>query len=222
MPSKILHSKHSAQHKDNANRVVIDLEENDISKYLRDERFIPHEVTNDKHLSAIVISIVLLVCFTVISIAQMIQWKPLDNFIAFQDIQRNFNNWQSILGDYQSLESNKIKTLIPSMNNYNLVSCIDYGTYYLPMFFNAITIDGEGLLLPAAVRRGNGDGWAVTKSSPNDQAALQQCMYIASELSDTTVTCGIDMYNKLGYGGYLNKGHWCNTARDLLYNYYRI
>ena len=204
------------------NQVVIDLKSKDLSTLITDKRHIPHEVSNAKQLTSVILGIVLLTCFTVISIAQMLQWKPLDNFIAFQDIQRNFNNWTVILSDYQNLESNKIKTLVPSMSNYSQVVCIDYGTYYMPMFFNTITIEDKTLLLPAAVRRGNGDGWAVTKSDNNDPAALQQCMYIASELSDVVITCGLDMYNKLGYGGYLNKGHWCNKAKDLLYNFYRV
>lgn len=203
------------------NRVIIDLESADLSKLITDQRHIPYEVSNSKQFVSMALAIGLLVVFTIVSIAQMIQWQPLDNFIAFQDIQRNFNTWTKVLGDYQSLESNKIKTLIPSMSNYNQVVCIDYGAFYMPMFFNDITIENTSLLLPAAVRRGNGDGWAVTKSSTNDPAALQQCLYVASELSDSVVTCGVDMYNKLGYGGYLNQGHWCNTARDLLYNNYK-
>ncbi len=204
-----------------SNRLVIDLEAEDISTLVRDERYIPHEIANTHQFQSMAMAIGLLIVFTIVSLAQMLQWKPLDNFIAFQDIQRNFNTWTSVLREYQSLESNKINTLIPSMSNYDQVTCIDYGNYYMPAFFNSIILDDEHLLLPAAVRRGNGDGWAVTKSSNNDPAALQQCLYVASELSDTVVTCGIDMYNKLGYGGYLNKSHWCNKARDLLYNAYK-
>lgn len=204
-----------------SNKIVIDLQTTDLSKLILDERNIPLEINNSKQLLSVIIGIALMITFSIISVAQILRWTPLDNFIAFQDIQRNFNNWTKILSDYQTLESNKIKNLVPLMSNYNNIACIDYGTFYLPIFFSNITLDGQTYLLPTAVRRGNGDGWSVTKSDSNDPAALQQCLYVASELSDNTITCGIDMYNKIGYGGFLNKGHWCNTAKDLLYNYYK-
>lgn len=203
------------------NQVTIDLEAKDITNLVKDERFIPYKITNDNKFFSMAIAIGLVIIFTLVSVAQMIEWKPIDNFIAFQDIQRNFNNWTSVINDFQTLESNKIQTLVSSMSNYNQVTCVDYGAYYIPLFFNNITINSQNFLLPAAVRRGNGDGWSVTKSSTNDPAAFQQCLYVASELSDSTVTCGLDMYNKLGYGGYLNQGHWCNTARDKLYAIYK-
>lgn len=189
---------------------------------VNDIKHIPQELSNKKEFLFTFISIGLLIIFTLLSIAQTLPWKPLDNFLAFQDIQRNFNKWNSIISQYQILESNKIVALKPSMSNYNRVMCVDYGTFYIPIFFNDLTLNGESRTLPAAIRRGNGDGWTVTKSSNNDTAAYQQCLYVASEYIDSVITCGTDMYNKLGYGGYLNSGHWCNTARDKLYQLYHI
>lgn len=202
------------------NKVIIDLGQQDIKSLVQESRYIPHEVDNRRSLYSIATGVVLLIVFTLISIAQMLEWKPLDNFIAFQDIQRNFNNWNKVISNYEELQSHEIQALVAGLSNYSNFVCIDYGSYYLPAHFKSSSIDNTLRILPSAVRRGNGDAWAVTKSAGIDTAAYQQCLYVASELSDREITCGSDMYNKLGYGGFLNQGHWCNNAKDLLYQYY--
>jgi hypothetical protein len=196
------------------NKVVINMKPQMASEAIKSYSYIPHEVVDTNELIVEVVAVGLILILTILSIAQMIKWEPLDTFLAFQDIQRNFNKWPSILSDYEILESNKISNLKIYMKNYNTITCVDYGTYYIPAYFQS----SNGLLLPTAIRRGNGDAWMITKSDPNDQAAYQQCLYLASEMSNNTITCGSDMYNKLGYGGYLNNGHWCNSIRDKLYN----
>lgn len=206
-----------------SDRLVIDLDSVDPSKAITDTRYIPQIVYNNKNFLIISTTIILLILFSLLSIAQILPWTPLDNFIAFQDIQKNFNKWSKVIDDFQVLESNKITNLKPYMRNYNQLACIDYGSFYLPITFSNYTgSDGKTLILPTAVRRGNGDGWMVTKSDVNDPAAYQQCLYVASEASDNLISCGLDMYNKLGYGGYLNSGHWCNEARSKLYTYYKV
>lgn len=210
-----------------SNKIIINLEPTSANDAINTIRNIPLEVTNRSNIITSIITIILLGVFTLVSVAQVIQWKPLDTFIAFQDIQRNFNRWRKTIEDYEVTESNRIKSLIPSMSNFNQFTCVDYGTFYIPITFmnnyrGAERQHNDGkLLLPTAVRRGNGDGWAVTKSASVDPSALQQCLYVASERSDSLITCGSDMYNKLGYGGYFNQGHWCNVARDKLYNVYK-
>jgi len=201
-----------------SNIITIDLEPQVATEAIKSLAYLPHRVIDTNNLMVSGVSIFIMVCLTLIAIAQIIKWKPMDTFLAFQDIQRNFNKWSSIIATYQQLESNKITNLTPSMSNYNSISCVDYGTFYIPAYFAS----NNGLLLPTAIRRGNGDAWMVIKSDPKDPAALQQCLYLASEMSSNTVTCGSDMYSKLGYGGYLNNGHWCNSIRDKLYDLYKV
>ena len=198
------------------NKVVIDLKPQMLSEAIKSLSYVPHEVIDTNELIVKTVAIGIILLLTIISIGQITKWEPIDTFVAFQEIQTNFNKWPSIVSQYEVLESNKIITLKPYMSNYNNIVCTDYDTFYIPMFFQTV----NGLMLPTAVRRGNGDGWIITKSSKVDTAAYQQCLYLASEMSSNLITCGSDMYNKIGYGGYLNNGHWCNEARDKLYNIY--
>lgn len=179
-------------------------------------------IVDKQNILVVTVAIMFVIGFVIMSMLQIYRWQPLDIIKAYEDIQDNFNRWQSVLVDYQQLESNKISGLVPYMEDYRNFTCVDYGSFYIAIKFDTYTYSDNNLLLPIAVRRGDGDAWLVTKSATNDPAAYQQCLYLISERSDNTITCGVDMYNKLGYGGYLNSGHWCNLARDNLYQAYQI
>jgi hypothetical protein len=162
------------------------------------------------------LSLVSIVLFSgivvIIGLLQLSDYEPIATVNKFQIIQSNFSSQYSLVKDYEKLEVAKMQNLVPSMRNYQNYQCIDYGSYILPLRVNPISF------LPEAIRRGNGDGWQIQKSGNVDVPAQQFCSFLIMEYGSNTISCGLDMYEKLGYGGYLNNLHWCKSARQLLYN----
>ena len=161
--------------------------------------------------------VLIIVILSVICYLQLSGWTPLDNVFAYESILKNFNKWGRLVSAYEQTQSLQNNTLVPYMKDYFKLVCVDTGLSYIPMAFQL----ENNLLLPAAVRRGDGDAWQVTKSAPTDTAAYQQCLYVALNKADKMITCGSQMYELLSYPGYMNSGHWCNAATSLLYNKYK-
>jgi hypothetical protein len=181
---------------------IVDLR--DIKNY--NEFYLPNR------LAMFIMVIVFSVCIVGVSVLQLSDWEPIYTVNRFQTIQTNFTSQYSLISEYQKLEAAKMQNILPSMNNHEFYQCVDYGSYIIPMRVNPITF------LPQAIRRGNGDAWLIQKSATKDIGASQFCEFSIMQYGSNTIQCGLDMYDALGYGGYMNNGHWCTSARQKLYN----
>lgn len=170
------------------------------------------EFYKPNRLSMIMMVLIFSAIIVFVSLLQLSDWEPIYTINRFQAIQSNFTSSYSLISEYQKLESAKMQNILAGMQNYELYQCVDYGSFIIPMRVNPKTF------LPEAIRRGNGDGWAIQKSASNDIGASQFCTFIIMQYGSNTIQCGLDMNDKLGYGGYLNNGHWCESARQTIYN----
>ena len=125
-------------------------------------------------------------------------------------------SWHNNIIEKTGIETNRGKRVALEINNNAIYSFqpYDFGTYYTALRLNSATY------LPEFIRRGNGDIWKVNKAADKDTSALQFTKYLIYTNSSNTITCGLDMYNKLGYGGYFNSNHPCQLALDVLLQYY--
>ncbi|CCD83249.1 subunit of the poxvirus multiprotein entry-fusion complex [Squirrelpox virus] len=157
-------------------------------------------------------------CFFVLVLAAsaVLLWLQVsDNGVVteltrYARIKESVRGLRPLVQGKADMESDRGRQL--AANNKSLLDfhCVDFGAYYLPTRLDKSTF------LPQAVRRGEGDGWMVTKAAPNDVAAKQFCEYVLRTRSDSVITCGPEMMRELGYSGYYEGPHWCAAFHDLL------
>lgn len=165
-----------------------------------------------KDRGLIFISCILIAISIIIFTIQIFNPEMLRQIMKCKRIQKNVSKWSKIINEITSVEITKGKQVALQINNSGFdYKCYDYGPYYIPFKLNPLTY------LPEAIRRGNGDGWVISKSSDVDLPALQFCKYIILKYPSNTITCGMDMFDKIKYSGYFEVGHWCSTALDKIY-----
>jgi len=165
-----------------------------------------------KDRGLIIISCFFIIISVIIFLIQSFNLNAISEVKTCRRIQNNVNRWGNTINDItdSNVITGKQKALQIVTDGFNY-QCYDYGIYYLPMKLNNTTY------LPEAIRRGNGDGWMIHKSDTIDTSALQFCSYVIVKYNGNTITCGSDMYNKIEYSGWLETGHWCQSALDKVY-----
>ena len=185
------------------NYKIVDGEKSDLNYEIKHSNV--KVMSKDRGL--VYVTCILIFTSLIIFILQVFDIDIIKQLRLCKRIQRNVNTWQGVINNIT--ESNIIagKQLALKINASGLnFYCYDYGSFYLPMRLNPNTY------LPEAIRRGNGDGWSIAKAATIDPSANQFCTYVISKYSTNTITCGTDMYSKIQYSGWLETGHWCQTA----------
>lgn len=140
------------------------------------------------------------------------EWQPLKTLEKFKRIKRNMNSWTSIVNEKTGIEINKGRNLYltkPSVSNFQ---CIDFGNYYVPGRISSSTY------LPEFIRRGTSGPWVINKADKEDLSAHQFCKFLLNKYItkstnlDNLITCGIDMYEKIGFSGYFMLNSPCEGA----------
>lgn len=151
------------------------------------------------------------------TILENFDWAPLLNLKKFKRIKKNMNLWTDIMEEKTGIEINKGKLLYLTNPQVAEFQCLDYGDYYVPGRLSNTSY------LPEFIRRGNSGPWIIQKANKSDPSAQQFCKYLLNKYiissqnnSDNVITCGIDMFNKLGYGGYFISNSPCEKAIEIL------
>lgn len=144
------------------------------------------------------------------------EWQPLKTLEKFKRIKKNMNSWTSIVNEKTGIEINKGRYLYLTKPSVSDFQCIDYGSYYVPGRISSSTY------LPEFVRRGGSGPWVINKADENDLSSLQFCKFLLNKYVtkssnlDNLITCGIDMFDKIGYSGYFILNSPCeNTIKAL-------
>ncbi|QRY18957.1 ORF-87 [Teiidae poxvirus 1] len=159
--------------------------------------------------STILFFFLLLVISVVLFFLQISNNRFFNNLAKYVRIKKNLSSWKPLVIQKSKINGELGKHAALNRPDLLRFKCMDFGNYILP-----IRLNGNNFL-PEAVRRGEGDGWMVKKAGKEDPAAEQYCEYILNNYKDT-ITCGNQMFNILGYSGYFETGHWCQTYLDLI------
>lgn len=178
-------------------RSVIEIEENGLNYKKIDTKFF----NKTKFIFLIILIFIIFLISVLVCILQNFDWEPLKNLNTFKRIKKNMNSWNTIVNEKTGIEINKGKLLYLSKPDVINFSCIDYGLYYTAGRLN------DSNFLPQFIKRGNSGPWVVKKASSVDESAKQFCEFllvknINKNINDILITCGKDMYDKIGYSGY--------------------
>ncbi|ABQ43548.1 hypothetical protein [Tanapox virus] len=157
-------------------------------------------------------------CFFVIilSASVLLFWFQVSKNSFFSElakyvrIKNSVKGWRPLVESKTKLESDRGRLISSDRNDLYVFNCLDYGPYFV-----AARIDKKSFL-PQAIRRGDGDAWMIKKSNKVDLSAQQFCEHIIKSNYDNTITCGLDMMDKVGYSGYFMESHWCSDFYNLL------
>lgn len=146
------------------------------------------------------------------SILQYFEWKPLMVIQKFKRIKKNMTSWDNITKNKTAIESNKGRLLYLSNKNVSNLQCLDFGNYY------AVGRLSKQEYLPEFIKRGNSGPWVIKKANVIDESAKQFCNYVLNKYSDNLITCGLKMYEELGYSGYFSNDSPCENALNIFLN----
>jgi len=148
---------------------------------------------------------------TVVFLLYLMEWEPLIQLTILKRIKNNVQGWIKLITEKTAIESNKgrILSLQLPISVYDF-DCYDIGLAYVALRLNRTSF------LPEFIMRGVGDVWNFRKASEIDKSAEQFCRFIIMTDSSNIQTCGISMFNSLGYSGYFENNHPCSNALDIL------
>lgn len=167
----------------------------------------------------IILIILFIIFFLSVTYSLLInfEWEPLKTLEKFKRIKKNMNSWTSIVNEKTGIEINKGRYLYLTKPSVADFQCLDYGSYYVPGRLSPTSF------LPEFVRRGNSGPWVINKAtSGEDLSALQFCKYLLNKYVtqsnnlNNLITCGVDMYDQLGYSGYFINNSPCENAIKVL------
>lgn len=196
-------------------RTTIVFNENEISY----EKLTKQTINTNSVFLILFLTFVIFLISVIFSLVRGFEWEPFMVLEKFKRIKKNMNSWSSIISEKTGLEINKGRLLYltkPSVNNFQ---CMDYGSFYVPGHLSSASF------LPEFIRRGNSGPWIINKAnSDSDPSALQFCKFLLdkyvtkSNNLDNLITCGTDMFKKMGYGGYFIANSPCERAIEVLTN----
>lgn len=140
------------------------------------------------------------------SILQYFEWEPLTVLQKFKRIKKNMTFWDNITKNKTAIESDKGRLLYLSNKNVTKLQCLDFGNYYM-----IGRLSSENYL-PEFIKRGNSGPWMIQKANTEDPAASQFCNFVLNKYNDNIITCGLKMYQELGYSGYFMNNSPCEKA----------
>ena len=196
---------------DKHSETIIGLENN----HFRYDKLSRQTVSKDKfYIIFIFIVLIFIISFSY-TVLFSFEWEPLMVLEKYKRIKKNTNSWMSILYEKTGIEVNKGKLLYLSKPDVSNWQCLDISSYYVPVRISPSSY------LPEFIQRGNSGPWTVKKSGTGDDIpALQFCKFLidkyVSQGSGSIITCGIDMFEKLGYGGYFNTNSPCEKVYSVL------
>lgn len=196
---------------DKHSETIIGLE----NKHFRYDKLSRQTVSKDKfYIIFIFIVLIFIISFSY-TVLFSFEWEPLMVLEKYKRIKKNTNSWMSILYEKTGIEVNKGKLLYLSKPDVSNWQCLDISSYYVPVRISPSSY------LPEFIQRGNSGPWTVKKSgTEEDVPALQFCKFLidkyVSQGSGSIITCGIDMFEKLGYGGYFNTNSPCEKVYSVL------
>lgn len=170
---------------------------------------------NHKQSNIFYIILVLFIIFTLsvcYSVLQYFEWKPLGVLQKFKRIKKNISSWDNITKNKSVIESEKGRLVFLSNKNVSNLQCLDFDDYY------AVGRLSKTNYLPEFIKRGNSGPWIIKKANINDESAKQFCQFVLNKYSDNIITCGINMYEELGYSGYFSNDSPCEKALQIFLN----
>lgn len=174
-------------------------------------------VSKSKFNILFIFLIIFFICSVSYSILTNFNWKPIITLEKFKRIKKNMNSWVSIVTEKTGIEVYKGRNLYLSRPKVSEWECLDFGNYYAPVHLSSSSY------LPEFVRRGNSGPWLVSKAtSEKDPSALQFCKFLINkyvvqkQIGDNLITCGLDMFDKLGYSGYFSNDSPCEKVYGLM------
>lgn len=169
---------------------------------------------NTNFFSTMFLMIFYIVVLSLIILIYVLYTNNYAPFVVLKDynaIVRSINTYSILVDEITSQESKENHIKFNATTKFNRFTCIDMGSYYVSVMLN-------NEYLPTFIRRGNGDIWRVSKAAAKDDAALQFCNYISTAYMDNYITCGNDMFKKIGISGYLDDTTSdCNMISNILY-----
>lgn len=164
-----------------------------------------------KNLLSFILSIIFIIISTLIFMLQIYDWDPIVQLNRFRRIKNNIGNWRKLIIDKTAIEIKRgqIQSLRLKLEAYDY-HCYDYGNFYSAIKLNSINF------LPSFIMRGNGDVWRFKKAAPIDLSAKQFCQYIIYKNNNTEYTCGLDMFDNIGFSGWFEYDHPCQNALNLI------
>ncbi|BAO49538.1 putative viral membrane protein [Alphaentomopoxvirus acuprea] len=163
------------------------------------------------------LSIIFIILSTIFFALQCFKWEPLIQLEIFRRIKKNIGSWQQLIIEKTSNEitRGKARALQLSPNAFSF-ACYDFGSHYSAIKLN------QNTFLPEFILRGTGDVWRFNKAATIDPGAQQFCQFIILSGNNNSVSCGIEMFNLLGYSGFFENNHPCNNALDLIVSQNRL
>lgn len=195
-----------------SNKTIIEIDD----KKIKYEKTGKSDLNTDNVFLIFIITFVILLFSMVFTLLINFEWEPLIVLNKFKRIKKNMNSWFSIINEKTGIEINKGRLLYLSKPSSNNFQCMDFGTYIVPGRLS------KESFLPEFVKRGNSGPWVITKADNNDPSAEQFCTFLLdkyvtkSNNIDSLITCGTDMFKKLGYGGYFIPNSPCERAIEVL------
>lgn len=182
---------------------VIEINENALNYKKIDTKFF----NKTKFLFLIILVFIIFLFSVILCVLQNFEWTPLQELNTFKRIKKTMNSWSNIVNEKTGIEINKGKLLYLSKPDIAEFSCIDYGLYYAAGRLN------ENIFLPQFIMRGNSGPWIIKKADTVDEPAKQFCEFLLSKKIDNNniITCGKEMYEKLGYSGYFTQNSPCEN-----------
>lgn len=164
-----------------------------------------------KNFLAFILSIIFIIISTIIFMLQIYDWNPITQLNRFRRIKNNIGNWRKLIIDKTAIEIKRgqIQSLRLKIDSFDY-QCYDYGNFYAAIKMNSTNF------LPSFIMRGNGDVWEFKKAAPIDLSSKQYCKYIIYKNNNTEYTCGTDMFDNIGFGGWFEYDHPCQNALNLI------
>lgn len=193
-------------------KTIIEFTENSLD-YIRQTE---SNIKNVRGYLILIISAFIIFISSVLFILQTANYDFFDQLAIFKRIKNNMSSWKSLILEKTGIEIARGKNLAARSNIkiFNF-ECYDMGTYYVSARLN------ERNGLPQFIKRGKGDVWMIRKADKIDNSSKQFCEYITRTGNQNTITCGMDMYNQIGYSGYFENGHPCQSMLSEFENKYK-
>ncbi|AAC97818.1 putative viral membrane protein [Melanoplus sanguinipes entomopoxvirus] len=189
------------------NSSIIEIGENNIDYYTQHST----QFKNYKGYMSYILAIIFIIISTLFFVIQTYKWDPLIQLEKFKRIKNNIGSWIKSITEKTAIEITRGKAKILQLPSSAFeFNCYDFGSYYAAVKLDSTTA------LPTFILRGDGGPWQFKKASEIDVSAQQFCQYTILKNAYTSVSCGLDMYNLLGFSGYFEANNPCQTALDVI------
>lgn len=159
----------------------------------------------------LVIILIILTISILFFVLELYEHPFIKNIKYICRIKKNLNNYTAVTNEKIAIEIIKTKQFyLSNTNKFGSFTCVDMGEFYVAGKINS------NVFLPEFIRRGNGGIWKFLKGDINDEPAKQFCEFISSTVN-SSIICGKDMLEKIGYSDYLDSKSPCNNFLNFLF-----